>query len=121
MISSFIRLRHYKIVVIFGSITNRGSNLNPYDSHQSTITTKPRLIANKQNNQVFRRIGASIVSIFSVFRRMVGRIRNFFSLKPFAPQYGNHPSKLHRVCRFGGVREQTEKQTNSLTSSCLKG
>ena len=33
---------HYKIVVIFGSITNRGSNLSLCYLHHSTVTTKPQ-------------------------------------------------------------------------------
>ena len=37
---------------------------------------------------------------------------DFFSLKQFAPK-GNYPSKFQ--LRFGGVREHTNKHTNSLT------
>ena len=44
----------------------------------------------------------------------------FFSLKPPHPK-GIHPSKfqLAGVCRFGGVREQTNKKTDSLTDWCF--
>ena len=45
----------------------------------------------------------------------------FFSLEPFATQGKNHSSKfqLIRICRFGGVWEQTNTQTHSLTDVLL--
>ena len=57
-------------------------------------------------------------SIHAIFQLTVRRIKMFFSLKPFNPKW-NHPSKfqLTGVRRFGGVREQTNTQTDSLTHS----
>ena len=54
------------------------------------------------------------------FLLTVRRIWMFFSLKTSLYQ-GNHPSKFQfvGVRHFGGVREQTNKQTHSLTSYCF--
>ena len=59
---------------------------------------------------------ARVTSIHAIFQLTVRRIWMFFSLKP-SPSQGNHPSKFQfaGVHRFGGVREQTNKQTHSLT------
>ena len=56
------------------------------------------------------------VYFFLYFLLTVQQIWMSFSLNLLHPK-GNHPSKfqLVGVCRFGGVREQTNKQTDSLT------
>jgi len=58
-------------------------------------------------------IVTSIVSVFSVFRRTVGRIWKFFILKLSVSQ-GESSLKfqLIRVHRFGGVREQIITQNH---------
>ena len=68
------------------------ANLYPYDSHHYTLNTIPcssyKLRRGKiryQKNWIIKKIFASIVSVFLVFRRTVGRIRKFISLKPSIP------------------------------------
>ena len=58
---------------------------------------------------------------FFILLLRVRRVQKFFSLKPFATQGKNHSSKfqLIRICRFGGVWEQTNTQTHSLTDVLL--
>ena len=54
---------------------------------------------------------------FFIFLLTVQRIRMFFLAKnPLHPK-GNHHSKFQLIMlsRFGGVREQTNKHTDSLT------
>ena len=60
-------------------------------------------------------------SFFFNFLQTVRQIRIFFILKPLHPK-GNHASKfqLIRFCRFGGVWEQTNNNTDSLTSYCFR-
>ena len=61
--------------------------------------------------------------LFSVFRRTVSRIGMFFNLKLSAPQgeSSHHLSKfqLFWVSRFGRVRQQTSKQTHTITNILL--
>ena len=76
------------------------------------------LDANERQNQ----LALGCTTIHAIFLLAVRRIRMFFSLKPSPYQgKGNHPSKfwLAGIRRFGGVREQTSKQTHSLTYKCF--
>ena len=58
-------------------------------------------------------------SFILFFLLTVQLIQMFFSLTPLH-SYGNHSSKfLLRINRFGGVGEQTNTQTHSLTSYCF--
>jgi len=59
-------------------------------------------------------------SIYAIFLLTVRRIRMFFSLKPSLSQ-GESSLKIlvEGVRRFGGVKEQTNKQTDSLTDKCF--
>ena len=50
------------------------------------VVAKPLVMIKIEINAKPFFIVASIVSVFTVFRRTVGRIRNFFSLKPLAPK-----------------------------------
>ena len=58
-------------IVVFGCITNWGSNHYPYDSHHHTVNTTPRNRYDLrreeirfEKNEVIRRIVALIVRVF---------------------------------------------------------
>ena len=56
---------------------------------------------------------------FKVFSRTFGRIGMFFSLKLSAPT-GKSSLKIcaQFMHRFGGIKEQIDRQTNSLSEEC---
>ena len=122
-------LRHYKIVVIFDSIINRVSNQRPYESHHHTVRTTPPNCYNLRRgeirqgkNKVIKRIVASIVSIFSVFEKTVGRIRKvFISLELSAPQGKSSHKNFSSLVSTVSISQGTNKHTNSLASYCFRG
>ena len=65
---------------------------------------------------MIRRVVASIVGVFYIFRRTFSRIRIFLA-DTHLHNRGNHPWKfeLHWRSRFREVKEQTHKQTDKET------